>query len=165
MLLLRFLFPAQSQDTIASYVQAVFQEAENMLRLALRSAGEISDSSPFRGYQGPKICFPTASAICIRPSAEGRQPPSRRGSLRGISNYSKILSQSIFQTLYLGGGTPSLLGPKNLTTLINGLNNLFKLGSGFEPTAEACENVAHECATVPEGLPLYKEIERDSIRK
>jgi oxygen-independent coproporphyrinogen III oxidase len=43
-----------------------------------------------------------------------------------------------FQTLYLGGGTPSLLGPKNLQTLISGLSGVFNftvpsVGSGFEP--------------------------------
>ena len=33
--------------------------------------------------------------------------------------------KSYFQTLYIGGGTPSLLGAQKLQTLINGLNYLF----------------------------------------
>ena len=42
-------------------------------------------------------------------------------SQRGIKGDLQPLKNPSFQTLYLGGGTPSLLGPQNLQTLISGL--------------------------------------------
>ncbi|MBI2832041.1 MAG: radical SAM family heme chaperone HemW [Chloroflexi bacterium] len=41
-----------------------------------------------------------------------------------------------FQTLYLGGGTPSLLGGRNLRTLVNGLRRSFSLSELVESTIE-----------------------------
>ena len=45
-------------------------------------------------------------------------------SQRGIKGDLQPPKNPAFQTLYLGGGTPSLLGPKNLQTLITGLSML-----------------------------------------
>jgi oxygen-independent coproporphyrinogen-3 oxidase len=45
-------------------------------------------------------------------------------SQRGIKGDLQPPKNPAFQTLYLGGGTPSLLGPKNLQTLISGLSML-----------------------------------------
>jgi oxygen-independent coproporphyrinogen III oxidase len=42
-----------------------------------------------------------------------------------------------FQTLYLGGGTPSLLGPESLKTLLTGLRGIFDLSGLIEATLEA----------------------------
>jgi putative oxygen-independent coproporphyrinogen III oxidase len=42
-----------------------------------------------------------------------------------------------FQTLYLGGGTPSLLGPKGLRKLIHGLKQVLDLSEIAEATLEA----------------------------
>lgn len=42
-----------------------------------------------------------------------------------------------FGTLYIGGGTPSLLGPARLETLVNGLSLRFDLGHLQEATIEA----------------------------
>ncbi len=55
--------------------------------------------------------------------------PSRSGSMEAyvqavIKEAPKYPGMS-FDTLYIGGGTPSLLGAKQLQTLINGLNYLF----------------------------------------
>jgi len=44
---------------------------------------------------------------------------------------------SYFQTLYIGGGTPSLLGPQNLTTLITGLTKSFTLSCHSERSEES----------------------------
>ena len=49
-----------------------------------------------------------------------------------------------FDTLYLGGGTPSLLGPDNLIRLIDGLRHAFDLSNLVEATIE----VNPESATV-----------------
>ncbi len=42
-----------------------------------------------------------------------------------------------FDTLYLGGGTPSLLGPAGLKRLMEGLKSIFDLTGVFEATIEA----------------------------
>ena len=42
-----------------------------------------------------------------------------------------------FQTLYLGGGTPSLLGPEGLNRLLGGLHRVFDLSHISEGTIEA----------------------------
>jgi oxygen-independent coproporphyrinogen III oxidase len=44
-----------------------------------------------------------------------------------------------FQTLYVGGGTPSLLGPKNLQTLITGLSRLVSSPSRGEDEGEGVQ--------------------------
>ena len=41
-----------------------------------------------------------------------------------------------FQTLYIGGGTPSLLGPGGLSRLVGGLSNAFDLSGLVEATIE-----------------------------
>ncbi|HJX36395.1 MAG TPA: hypothetical protein VJ280_05500, partial [Dehalococcoidales bacterium] len=45
-------------------------------------------------------------------------------SQRGIKGDLQPPKNPAFQTLYLGGGTPSLLGPQNLQTLITGLSGV-----------------------------------------
>ncbi len=50
-----------------------------------------------------------------------------------------------FDTLYLGGGTPSLLEPRDLTRLITALNDVFQLIPGTEITVEANpDDVTHQ---------------------
>ena len=49
-----------------------------------------------------------------------------------------------FRTLYLGGGTPSLLGADNLTSLVNGLRGNFDLSQLVEATIEANPESATE---------------------
>lgn len=65
------------------------------------------------------------------------------GRLESIENYiSAVLAEArsykelSFQTLYLGGGTPSLLGAENLKNLIGGLRASLDLGGLVEATVE-----------------------------
>jgi len=99
---------------------------------------------------------------------------------RDLKGELSILNPS-FQTLYIGGGTPSLLGPRHLTTLIHGLSHFFvvpakgvggnlnsPVGSGFEPDrpkngslsfglSESTIEVNPESAT-PEFLQTAKDL-------
>ena len=98
------------QSAIATYVQAVLQEAHSYIYHSSTSTATIS--SPLRGEDEDE----------------------------GVPLFTS------FQTLYVGGGTPSLLGPQNLHTLITGLSKLVsspstgqgqdkavqKKGAGFE---------------------------------
>jgi len=84
--------------------------------------------------------------------------PSRQDSLESyvqavLQEAQKYAGMS-FDTLYLGGGTPSLLGAKNLTALIQGLNKSFNL-TGLK---EASIEVNPESAT-PELLEAAKNQE------
>ena len=50
---------------------------------------------------------------------------------------SKAYGRMSFDTMYLGGGTPSILGADNLTRLVGGLRNSFNLSHVEEATIEA----------------------------
>lgn len=56
-------------------------------------------------------------------------------------------------TIYIGGGTPSLISEKNLTRLINKLKNKFKIEKKCEITIECNPN-----SVTMQKLQLYKEI-------
>ena len=81
----------------------------------------------------------------VSPLAPSRERDGVRGD--SIQCYAEVPQNPSFQTLYLGGGTPSLLGPKNLTTLIADLITHFvipakagihsSVGSGLEPDRPA----------------------------
>ena len=92
------------QDAIESYVQAVLREAESYSNKDCHS----DDNLPLR-KRGIKGDF--------RPPTDARYSPSEKENNSGLS----------FQTLYIGGGTPSLLGAKYLTALIHGLNKSLSL--------------------------------------
>jgi oxygen-independent coproporphyrinogen-3 oxidase len=72
------------------------------------------------------------------------------GQYRGLS----------IRTLYLGGGTPSLLGPRGLSSLMDGLRRIFDLTAVIEATMEANpESVTPELLTAA----LASGIDRLSI--
>ena len=69
-----------------------------------------------------------------------------------------------FETLYLGGGTPSLLGAANLERLIRGLKDVFDLSRLVEATIEvnpesASGGLAPEC----NGPGLHPGVGRRSV--
>jgi oxygen-independent coproporphyrinogen-3 oxidase len=80
--------------------------------------------------------------------------------------HSEAPQNSPFQTLYFGGGTPSLLGPKNLTTLITGLNLNTLATCGRESERGANQTINPLCSSPlegedsGEGFPLSKNKNR-----
>ena len=103
------------QPAIADYLQAVLQEAQSNIC-----------HSDVTQYQKNLVLPPTTpdkqEKLLYRETGESR--------VRGDSNPS-------FQTLYIGGGTPSLLGSKNLNTLITDLNKTFTLPCHSERSEES----------------------------
>ncbi len=110
------------QSSIAGYVQAVLQEAQYYSKnhpiplSSLRAQrGNLGDEGHLTPNPLPESLLSLESAdentFGIKPKCTGES------RVRGDSNL-------FFQTLYLGGGTPSLLGPQNLQTLITGLSVL-----------------------------------------
>lgn len=56
--------------------------------------------------------------------------------VEAVVQEAKLYSGLSFQTLYLGGGTPSLLGAKNFKNLIDGISNSLDLSELVEATIE-----------------------------
>ncbi|MDP7421813.1 MAG: radical SAM family heme chaperone HemW [bacterium] len=56
--------------------------------------------------------------------------------IEAILSEARSYSGLSFKTLYLGGGTPGLLGPGNLRILMDGLNTIFNLKNLAESTIE-----------------------------
>ena len=113
------------QSAIAGYVQAVLQEAQYYSKnhpiplSSLRAKrGNLREEGHLTPNPLPESLLSLESAdentFGIKPKCTGES------RVRGDSTLS-------FQTLYLGGGTPSLLGPQNLQTLITGLIRLASL--------------------------------------
>ena len=91
------------QSSIAGYVQAVLQEARSYTKNTPPSSLRAKRGN--LGRRGIRPLIPNWSSL-----------PRDVGESRVRGDFA--LS---FQTLYIGGGTPSLLGPQNLQTLITGL--------------------------------------------
>jgi oxygen-independent coproporphyrinogen-3 oxidase len=72
--------------------------------------------------------------------------------LRGIDREARLYGErfSSFDTLYLGGGTPSLLSTKDLTRLLDGLRSVFSFCPDAEITLEA-----NPADVTPEKLRTY----------
>ena len=108
-----YSLPAR-QDMVESYLHAVLLEAESYTDC---------HSESFR-RRAKNLVPPTTSSNELL-SHEMGESRVRGDSLLRHSDVTKseknLVSGPTFQTLYIGGGTPSLLGPKNLTTLITGL--------------------------------------------
>ena len=72
-------------------------------------------------------------------------------SQRGIEGDLQPLKNPSFQTLYLGGGTPSLLGPQNLQTLISGLMVSSLAPGGRESERGGYQIINPHCSSPLEG--------------
>jgi oxygen-independent coproporphyrinogen-3 oxidase len=71
--------------------------------------------------------------------------------IKEIENYSRP-AESI-ETIYFGGGTPSLLSPKQLETILNSIHKKFSVEPIIELTMEM-----NPATVTPETLQLYKSI-------
>lgn len=100
-------------DSIEAYIQALLQEAE------VYSKTDLSGNLPLSkmGIKGVFKSLNHSDSIGI--PYDNRDSQSPFGKERG--------SASLLQTLYIGGGTPSLLGAENLKSLIEGLENTLNL--------------------------------------
>lgn len=70
-----------------------------------------------------------------------------------IKNNKELLKNYIVDTIFIGGGTPSLLSIDELTSLVNGLNEAINLDANYEFTIETNPNSISE-----EKLIAYREL-------
>ncbi|MBQ7354679.1 MAG: radical SAM family heme chaperone HemW [Clostridia bacterium] len=87
-------------------------------------------------------------AYCDFYSIPGRDEALQKRYINALTLHMKTLSTTmedrVFDTVYIGGGTPGLLTAEMLTTLINGINDNFKLTEDAEITLETNPAVADE---------------------
>jgi oxygen-independent coproporphyrinogen-3 oxidase len=72
------------------------------------------------------------------------QPDVIESYIDAVLDECKAYGRMSFRTLYLGGGTPSLLGTGNMARLVDGLRNAFDLSQIEEATIEANPESATE---------------------
>ncbi len=89
--------------------------------------------------------------FCVRKCAycDFYSVPERRDSITAyidaVLSEAAVYAKMSFRTLYLGGGTPSLLGTDNLKKLVNGLRRTFDLSGLAEATIEVNpDSATHE---------------------
>lgn len=70
-----------------------------------------------------------------------------------IKNNKELLKNYLVDTIFIGGGTPSLLSVDELTRLVNGLNETINLDANYEFTIETNPNSISE-----EKLIAYREL-------
>ena len=70
-----------------------------------------------------------------------------------IKNNKELLKDYVVDTIFIGGGTPSLLSVDELTRLVNGLNEAINLDENYEFTIETNPNSISE-----EKLQAYREL-------
>ncbi len=56
------------------------------------------------------------------------------------SGYQRVLGQRVFDTVYIGGGTPTVLSIKQMTALVSVIKDFFRIARGAEWTVEANPN-------------------------
>ncbi len=142
------------QSSIADYVRSVLQEAQ--------SQAKNNPPSSLRAQRGN-----------LREEGNSDEATAAISSpLRGEDHGEGVPLSATFQTLYLGGGTPSLLGPENLQTLITGLSGVFNLdrpsvGSGFEPDRlnQTGQNDAAKISATSVPSPSRGEEQGEGVQK
>ena len=70
-----------------------------------------------------------------------------------IKNNKELLKDYVVDTIFIGGGTPSLLSVDELTRLVNGLNEAINLDENYEFTIETNPNSISE-----EKIQAYREL-------
>lgn len=87
-------------------------------------------------------------AYCDFYSIPGRDEALQNRYIRALTLHMKTLSAAmedrVFDTVYIGGGTPGMLTAEMLTALMNGIRDSFRLANDAEITLETNPAVADE---------------------
>ena len=76
-----------------------------------------------------------------------------QSAINEIKGYSALSRKFVVDSIYFGGGTPSLINPENLESIISTIKNIFKVEEDAEISMEANPNSLNA-----ENLTSYKEI-------
>ena len=63
-----------------------------------------------------------------------------KSAINEIKSYSELQDKFIVDTIYIGGGTPSIVNPKNLDNMINVIKSIFTVEENAEISMEANPN-------------------------
>ena len=67
-----------------------------------------------------------------------------KSAINEIKSYSELQYKFIVDTIYIGGGTPSIVNPKNLENMINVIKSIFKVEENAEISMEANPNTLNK---------------------
>lgn len=67
-----------------------------------------------------------------------------KSAINEIKSYSELQDKFIVDTIYIGGGTPSIVNPKNLENMINVIKSIFKVEENAEISMEANPNTLNK---------------------
>jgi oxygen-independent coproporphyrinogen-3 oxidase len=73
-------------------------------------------------------------------------------AINEIESYSELSNKYVVDSIYMGGGTPSIINPKNLEKIISTIRNIFTIEENSEISMEANPN------SLSENLKTYREI-------
>ena len=67
-----------------------------------------------------------------------------KSAINEIKSYSELQDKFIVDTIYIGGGTPSIVNPKNLDNMINVIKSIFTVEENAEISMEANPNTLNK---------------------
>jgi oxygen-independent coproporphyrinogen-3 oxidase len=73
-------------------------------------------------------------------------------AINEIKSYNELSNKYVVDSIYMGGGTPSIINPKNLEKIISTIRNIFNIEENSEISMEANPN------SLSENLKTYREI-------
>ena len=73
-------------------------------------------------------------------------------AINEIKSYNELSNKYVVDSIYIGGGTPSIINPKNLEKIISTIRNIFTIEENSEISMEANPN------SLSENLKTYREI-------
>ena len=76
-----------------------------------------------------------------------------KSAINEIKGYSALARKFVVDSIYIGGGTPSIISPKNLESIISTIKNIFTVEEDSEISMEANPNSLNA-----QNLAAYKEI-------
>lgn len=84
---------------------------------------------------------------------ETRENKYIQSAINEIKSYSWLKDKYIVDTIYIGGGTPSIIAPKNLESIIAAARSIFKVEENAELSMEANPNTLNT-----ENLGAYRSV-------